>query len=215
MDEIAPGIFHWVTFHERIQMPVCSYYVEPAGVVIDPMVPDDGLEVFDGHEKPRQALLSTRHHYRHCDEFVERFGLVVVASSPGLHEFEGTDRRVEGFEDGDEVAPGVVAIITDAISPDDTTFAIAHGGGAYAFADGLVRPPGGPVGVVPDQLMDDPPKTKQGLQNAYRGLLERDFEFEHLLFAHGDPLIGGGRAALKGFVSNPVGELDFGAFAPS
>jgi hypothetical protein len=213
MEEIAPGIFYWTAFHERIRMSVASYYVEPAGVVIDPMVPEEGLGWFDGHEKPQQALLSTRHHYRHCDAFVERFGLTVVASVPGLHEFEGTDQRVEGFGDGDEVAPGVVAIVTDAISPDDTTFAIAHGGGAYSFGDGLVRPPGSPVGVVPDHLMDDPPKTKDGLQNAYRGLLERDFEFEHLLFAHGEPLIGGGRTALKEFVTNPVGELDFGSFA--
>jgi hypothetical protein len=209
MQEIAPGIFHWITFHERIRMPVCSYYVEPAGVVIDPMVPDDGFEVFDGHEKPQQALLSTRHHYRHCDQFVERFGLTVVASEPGLHEFEGTDRRVEGFRDGDEVAPGVVAIVTNAISPDDSTFAIAHGGGAYAFADAVVRPPGGPLMVVPDSLMDDPPETKQGIKNACSGLLAREFEFEHLLFAHGEPVLGGGREALKKFVDGPVGQADF------
>lgn len=209
MQEIAPGIFHWTAFHERIRMMVCSYYVEPAGVVIDPMVPEEGLEVFDGHEEPRQALLSTRHHYRHCDRFVERFGLTVAASEPGLHEFEGTDRQVEAFRDGDEVAPGVVAIVTNAISPDDTTFQIAHGGGAYAFADAVVRPPGGPLMVVPDSLMDKPEKTKEGIQNACRGLLRRDFEFEHLLFAHGEPWVGGGRAALEEFVSGPLGQPDF------
>jgi hypothetical protein len=213
VQEIAPGIFGWVTFHEGIRQPVCSYYVEPAGVVIDPMVPEGGLEVFDGHAQPQQALLTTRHHYRGCKEFADRFGLTVLASAPGMHEFEGTDRDVEAFNDGDEVAPGVTAIITDAISPDDTTFAIDHGGGAYAFGDGLVRPPGSPVGVVPDDLMDDPPKTKDGLQNAYRGLLERDFEFDVLLFAHGEPLVGGARKALKDFVNNPVGKLDFGSFA--
>jgi hypothetical protein len=179
---------------------VSSYYVEPAGVVIDPMLPEDGFEVFDGHETPQQALLSTRHHYRGCGAFVERFGVTVVCNSAGLHEFEGTDRRVEGFGHGDEVAPGVVAIGTDAISPDDTTFHIAHGGGALSFADGLVRPRGGPLGFVPDALIgDDPEGVKERLFNAYRGLLERDFE--HLLFAHGEPLIGGGHAALKEFVA--------------
>jgi hypothetical protein len=199
MQEIAPGIFHWITFHSGIGMQVCSYYVEPAGVVIDPMVPDDGLEVFDGHERPQQALLTIRHHYRGCDAFVERFGSTVVCARSGLHEFEGTDRQVEGFGDGDEVAPGIVAVVTDAISPDDTTFVIAHGGGALAFGDGLVRPPGGPLGFVPDNLMDEPEKTKEGLINAYRGLLERDFDT--LLFAHGEPLVGGGHAALKEFVT--------------
>ena len=44
-----------------------------------------------------------------------------------------------------------------------------------------------------------------------RGLLERDFE--HLLFAHGEPLVGGGKSALRDFVAKPVGEPDFGATA--
>jgi hypothetical protein len=199
VQEIAPGIFHWTAYRASIGMRVSSYYVEPAGVLLDPMLPDGGLEVFDGMSRPQQALLSTRHHYRDCDRFVERFGVTVVASSPGLHEFEASDRRVEGFEFGDEVAPGVVAVGTDAISPDDTTFHIAHGGGALAFGDGLVRPPGGPLGFVPDGLMgDDPESVKDGLRAAFRGLLERDFD--HLLFAHGEPLVGGGRAALKEFL---------------
>jgi hypothetical protein len=202
MQEIAPGIFHWTAFHEGIRMRVSSYYVEPAGVVIDPMVPEEGLEVFDGHERPQQALLTIRHHYRGCDAFVERFGVTVLCAGSGLHEFEGfPDREVEGFGDGDEVAPGVVAVVTDAISPDDTTFAISHGGGALAFGDGLVRPPGGPLGFVPDGLMDEPEKTRERLTSAYRGLLERDFDFDTLLFAHGEPLVGGGRAALKEFVT--------------
>jgi hypothetical protein len=47
--------------------------------------------------------------------------------------------------------------------------------------------------------------------NAFRGLLERDFD--SLLFAHGEPLVGGGRAALKDFVSKPVGQPDFGSTA--
>ena len=201
MNEIAPGIFHWTAFHKGIGLDVSSYYVEPAGVVIDPMLPDEGLDVFEGHEPPRQALLTTRHHYRACAEFAERYdGLTVACSSAGLHEFEGTDRKVEGFGDGDEVAPGIVAVATDAISPDDVTFVIDHGGGALSFGDGLIHV-GGVLGFVPDEYMDEPPKTKQRLADAYRGLLERDFTFEHLLFAHGEPVLGGARSILSDFVS--------------
>jgi hypothetical protein len=200
VQEIAPGIFHWSTYHPGIRMRVSSYYVEPAGIVIDPMVPEDGFEVFDGHAPPQQAILTIRHHYRGCDEFRERFALTVACSEAGLHEFEGTDREVERFSGGDEVAPGVTAIATDAISDDDVTLHIAHGGGALAFGDGLVRPPGSSVGFVPDGLLgDDPESVKAALYDAYRGLLERDFDT--LLFAHGEPLPGGGYSALKEFVS--------------
>ena len=201
MQEIAPGIFHWTAHHEGINMRVSSYYVEPAGVVIDPMLPDDGLDVFEGHEPPRQALLTTRHHYRACAEFAERYdGLTVACSSAGLHEFEGTDRVVEGFGDGDEVAPGIVVAATDAISPDDVTFLIDHGGGALSFGDGLAQF-GSEIGFVPDQYMDEPPRTKERLAEAYRALLERDFAFEHLLFAHGEPVVGGARPMLSDFLS--------------
>jgi hypothetical protein len=201
VQEIAPGIFHWTALHPSIGMRVSSYFVEPAGVVIDPMLPEDGLEVFDRFSQPpQQALLTTRHHYRGCAELVERFGVTVACSAAGLHEFEGTDRQVEGFTGGDELAPGVVAVATDAISPDDVTFHIAHGGGALAFGDGLVRPPGGSLGFVPDGLIGDDPETvKAALYDAYRGLLQRDFDT--LLFAHGEPLVGGGHSALKEFVT--------------
>ena len=52
---------------------------------------------------------------------------------------------------------------------------------------------------VPDRLMgEDPEGVKSGLLEALERLLEQDFE--HLLFAHGEPIIGGAKAALKAFV---------------
>ena len=46
--------------------------------------------------------------------------------------------------------------------------------------------------------MDEPEQTKRGLREAYRGLLELDFDL--LLLAHGDPVVGGARDALREFV---------------
>src|SRR2546423_1725654 len=98
MRELRPGLFHWTTFHEGIGAPVCSYYVEPVGALID---------------------------------------------------------------------------------------ALMHYGETLSF--------------VPDGLIgDDPEGVKTGLTDAFRGLLERDFE--DLLFAHGDPIVGGGQAALRRFI---------------
>jgi hypothetical protein len=202
VQEILPGIHHWTAFHERIRQPVSSYYVAPAGALVDPMVPEEGVDWFEGlDQRPQLILLTNRHHYRHSDRFVEAFGCRVRCSRRGLHEFErGPD--VEGFDFGDEVAPGITAVEVDAICPDDTALHIALGDGAVAFADGLIRPDGGPLGFVPDQYMDDPPATKRGLMDSFRGLLELDFD--NLLLAHGEPLIGGGKAALRDF-SESVG----------
>jgi hypothetical protein len=46
--------------------------------------------------------------------------------------------------------------------------------------------------------MDEPEQTKRGLRDAYRRLVELDFDL--LLLAHGEPVVGGGRQALQAFV---------------
>ncbi len=68
------------------------------------------------------------------------------------------------------------------------------------FADGVVRggPQGqsGPLGFVPDTLMDDPRGTKRHLLDAFIRLMG-ELDFDHLLLAHGGPVIGDGRAQLQ------------------
>jgi hypothetical protein len=212
MQEVVSGIWHWTAFHPRIRQPVSSHYVEPAGALVDPMLPAEGIEWFEARDRtPTQILLTNRHHYRQSDAFVEAFGCPVRCTRQGLHEFEGGP-EVEGFEFGDELAPGITAVEIGAICADEAALHIAREKGAVAFADGLIRPAGGPLGFVPDGLMgDDPGTVKSALKDSLRGLLERDFE--HLLFAHGEPLVGGGKSALADFVGKPVGEPDFGSTA--
>ena len=196
MREILPGVHHWTGIHPKIRQPVSSYYVEPVGLLIDPLVPREGIEWFESRP-PRQVVLSNRHHYRQSDRFVEAFGCTVRCSEPGLHEFDD-GRNVQGFAFGEEIAPGVTAIEVGAICPDDTALQIAIGDGAILFADALTRPGGGELAFVPDFLMgDDPGAVKAGLLDSFHELLE--LSFDSLLFAHGDPLIGGGKRALSEF----------------
>ena len=74
-------------------------------------------------------------------------------------------------------------------------------GGALAFADSLINA-GGRVGFVPDGLLgDDPEQVRADITAAVRELLDTQ-EFAHVLFAHGDPVVGGGRDALARLVQN-------------
>jgi hypothetical protein len=205
MREIIPGIFHWTTLHESIGVRVSSYYVEPAGIVIDPKVPEEGLEALPG--TPQQVVLTTGLHDRDAQRFADAFDIPIRAS------FEAAERlgdalTIEPFNDGDEVAPGVTAIVIDVLCPDECALHIAVDKGAIAFADGLIRY-GDALAFVPDDLLGaHPDRVKEGLKQAFLGLLTRDFD--HLLFAHGEPLIGGGKAALRDFATSPVGHEDFG-----
>lgn len=203
MQEILPGINHWATRHPRIGIVVSSYWLDAAGVLIDPLVPvPEGLDWFAGRPAPPAAvLLSSRHHYRESGLFAERFGCTIHCNSAGLHEFSHGE-QVRGFEIGDELPGGVLACEMGAICPDDTALYIPASR-ALVIADSVVL--GGPkgqeglLGFVPDSLMDDPPQTKSGILDSCRRLLA-ELEFEHLLLAHGGPVIGDGREMLQELV---------------
>lgn len=70
-------------------MAVSSYYVEPAGVLIDPMLPEAGLGAFEGRSRPRQVVLSSGNHIRDTRSFVEAFGCTVVVSREGAERIGG------------------------------------------------------------------------------------------------------------------------------
>jgi hypothetical protein len=202
MQEIAPGIFHWTAFHDGIRQQVHSYFVPAAAALIDPMEPEEGLDWFAERTPPERILLTNRHHYRHSGRFVDRFGCRVLCHRSGLHEFEGGP-AVRGFKFGDEVAPGITAYEVDALCPEESALYIESGGGAISVADGVVEWPGQPgLSFVPDNLIgDNAEDVKDGLRAAYRRLAD-ELEFENLLMAHGNPVTGGAREALRQFVDS-------------
>ncbi|MGE0029085.1 MAG: hypothetical protein AB7O78_12780 [Thermoleophilia bacterium] len=187
MREILPGVWHWPTVHERHGIEISSYLLGSEGVVIDPRVPAGGLEAIEAIGPPSVAILSNRHHYRHAGRFAEAFGTRVLVNRLGAQEFTHGE-PVEFFDAGDELPGGVRSVPVGALCPDETALFIpAHR--AVAVADGLVRwQPEGPLDFVPDMLMHDPERTKQGLVAAYRKVLELDWDT--LLLAHGRPLVG-------------------------
>jgi glyoxylase-like metal-dependent hydrolase (beta-lactamase superfamily II) len=184
---------HWTARRPQIGMDVSSYYLTDEHVLIDPMVPAEGLDWFEENGPPTDALLTNRHHDRDAWRFAERFGTRVHCVRVGLHELEGRGDVVP-FDFGDELPGGAVVHEVDAICPDDCALHLpAHR--ALACADGVMSYDG--LRFVPEQYMDDPERTKEGLRAAYRRLL--DLDFDTLLVAHGEPVVGGAKAALREF----------------
>lgn len=196
MNEIAPGLWHWTAPHDRIGVDVSSYYLEAERVVIDPMLPPDGLRWFEQRGAPEHVLMTNRHHDRHAWDLRAAFGAQVHCIRNGAYELEGRGPVVE-FDFGDELPGGAVAYEIGAICPDETALHIpAHD--ALACADGVIRYEDA-LGFVPEQYMDDPEQTKRDLRAAYRQLLGLDLAFDSLLVAHGTPLVGGAKQALREF----------------
>jgi hypothetical protein len=206
MREVLPGVYHWTARHPKIHVEVSSYWLDEHGVLIDPLTPPDvGVDWFAQRPvKPGAIVLSNRHHYRHSGELAQAFGCQVYCNRAGLHEFTHGE-AVTGFDIGEELPGGVLACEMGAICPDDTALYIPAKR-ALSIADGVVR--GGPhgqdglLGFVPDRLMDDDPQaTRRGLLEACSRLLDC-LDFDHLLLAHGGPMIGDGRAQLQDLVDS-------------
>jgi hypothetical protein len=203
MEEILPGIWHWTAPNPSIGGAlVSSYWLDEPAVLIDPLLGEDaGIAFFESRPTPPQAVvLANRHHYRDSGAICERFGCSLHVPSAGLHAF--TDRQpVVAYGPGDELPGGLAPFVIGSLSPDENGL-LLESAAAIWVADTLIRSctdPGSRIGWVPDSLMDDPEETKAGLLQAFSEVLD-DYEFEHLMLAHGLPLVGDGRAELEALV---------------
>lgn len=195
MQEVLPGIWDWQAFYDKLGMPVHSHSVR--GTLIDPILPEEGIDAVRQLE-PQRIVLSNRHHDRHSQRLVEELDLPVLCHRAGLYEFG--DRRLEptGYDDGGEIAPGIEAYEVlegwhgeCALHVPDAELLI--------IADSVIRDPGPDLSFVPDRYLgEDAAEEKARLRAGLRTLL--DLEFDHLMFAHGAPWIGGAKAALREFV---------------
>jgi hypothetical protein len=190
VDEIAPGLWHWTAQRETIGKEVSSYYLSDARVWIDPMLPPERPDWF----RPQHAILTCRHHSRDA----WKLDCTVWVVEQGAHELEGRG-EFRTYAWGEELPGGIVACEVDALSPDETALHIpVHS--ALAIGDGVVRWEGVEgLTFVPDFLMDDPEETRAKLRAAYRRLLD-ELEFDHLLLAHGAPVVATARAELQSLV---------------
>jgi hypothetical protein len=199
--EVAPGLIWWRSPHPDHGLLVDSYWLDNDGVLIDPVVPSDGggLAWFSAKPKwPTSIVLTNRHHYRSSNAFIERFGCKPVhVPETGLDNFTA-GQPVSGYSEGNVLPGGLEPITIGVLAPDDGALYLPALKAIW-FADSLVRSSnslGGPLGFVPDNLMDEPEQTKRGIVAAVNGILGR-YAIEHVLMPHGGPVIGDGAEKLR------------------
>jgi glyoxylase-like metal-dependent hydrolase (beta-lactamase superfamily II) len=212
VNEILPGVFHWTARHPNHGQIVHSHYWQPGKTLVDPLLPEDPGPLL-GELRERgvlQVVLSNRHHWRSSSEIRAAFSDVpVLCNDQGLYEFtEDEERDVEPFAVGSLLAPGMRALELGAICDDDTALLIDTADGAVLFADALIRSDGA-LAFVPDFLLGDPEADKRAMLTALERILAEQ-EFDNLLFAHGEPWLGGGRDALADFVARGGRSATFG-----
>jgi glyoxylase-like metal-dependent hydrolase (beta-lactamase superfamily II) len=192
MEEVIPGIRHWQARHPNIGADVSSYLLTDTGTAIDPLLPDGEDVSWLGHRVER-VVLTVRHHVRSAADF----GAPIFVHRSGLHEFEGGNLDMRGYEAGDEIVPGIRVLPFGRICSDDAVLKIDLGPGVLAFGDGLINY--GALGHPPDRYIgDDPEAIKADIVEGLLPLLDEDFDV--LLFAHGTPVPSGGKEMLERFL---------------
>lgn len=142
--------------------------------------------------------LSNRHHRRDAFRARERFGAPVRVPRVGVHEFEADD-PIEPYDFGEPLAGGaVVAHQVSEVWADDGALHIPAVA-ALALADSVIHY-GDELEFVPDRLMGNAQKERAGLRGGLARLAER-LEFDHLLLAHGAPIVDEGRERLRAFAA--------------
>jgi hypothetical protein len=193
--EILPGVLRWSARHPSAGVDSGSHYLVEEGILLDPIAPPEGIEWFDGREVG-EILLTNRHHTRSAFELQDRLRVPIRAPRTGMHDLP--DHRVQPYDFGDELSSGIRPHAISETWPDETALEIpAHR--AVAIADGVTNYDG--LGFFPDHLLgDDPEAEKQRLREGFARLVEA-VDFDHLLFAHGAPILGDGRERLKHFAA--------------
>jgi hypothetical protein len=72
-------LFHWQAYNDYIESDVDSYYarLDPP-VLIDPLMPEEGIDWFRQHGIPQHIVMTNRHHDRNCQEFIDEFGVTAL-----------------------------------------------------------------------------------------------------------------------------------------
>jgi hypothetical protein len=198
MNEPLPGLYHWATEHPSTGGMAHGHYHQASGTIFDPLTPPEGLEWFDGLDV-RRIVLSCRHHRRDSAEIAQRFGCPVVAHEAGIDDLGGLPVDVQSFTTGEQLTEGVRAVAMNAIAPDDAAIHLDCGPGAILFADSIINRAG--PGFVSDSLIGDDPEAVKALTRERAAALLGSEDFDALLFAHGDPIVAGGRDALQRFAT--------------
>lgn len=199
MKEIAPGLHYWTAAHPNwspdpepdspADWPEevgCVLYRSPdAAVFIDPLVPDELWESLDERVAGRPVIVLTtmRFHARSRDAVAERYGGAKVPHDGPMP--AGVEALpIKGFDETMYWLPGPRALVP---------------------GDRLIGAAGGGVRTCPPSWLDylRSGVGAEDLRVALAPLLELPVEL--VLLSHGEPVVGGGRAALAAALAEAGG----------
>jgi hypothetical protein len=191
LEEVVPGVYNWHVRDDRIGARSDAYAVvdrDGAVVLIDPLPIDEKLLRPLG--TIAAILLTAGNHQRSAWHFRELFNAPVWAPEKA----HGLEEEPDNFyTSGDALPGGLSALQTP--GPTEAMYTLwlqQHPRGIVFISDLLTHEGRGRPEFVPSQYQDDPQRTRLSIQR----VLDR-LPVDTVCFAHGEPIVGAGRAALR------------------
>jgi hypothetical protein len=185
MEEIAPGLRRWTSWHDHWEEHVGSVAVETADglVLIDPLDPPSDLA------RPKHVLITVYWHARSADRLKARFW------APSRSKRPLANRGVEAEAAAGELPGGIVAFPTARASeavywlPEHRALVV---GDVLLGAGAKPRATDDPLRLCPQGWLGKP--TQDDLRASLRPLL--DLPVLRVLVSHGLPVLKDGKRAL-------------------
>jgi glyoxylase-like metal-dependent hydrolase (beta-lactamase superfamily II) len=201
MREILPGVFHWTVDWPGV-FPLESYWLktDTGSILIDPIEGPD-LGAIEESGDVLAVILTTGGHERSAGLFARRTGatMYIPAVDERLIENPG---EYATYEDGETLPGRMLAIATPGQRMADGEHALLSPlhGGTLIVGDCL----GTAAKWTPwEELpLGGHPRNHPHPAESLSHLL--DHEFENLLPGHGQPILGGARAALQKLIESGV-----------
>ncbi|HEU4342382.1 MAG TPA: MBL fold metallo-hydrolase [Candidatus Binatia bacterium] len=197
MREILTGVFTWQWFSEPHGYNFNGHLIchSTGNLCIDPVEPtDEDLEQL-GKFGVTRVLLTNRNHSRAANKVRARTG-----ARTAIHPADAPHARSEGAALDDELHVGekigpLVVVGVPGKSPGEIALHWPERK-ILIVGDAVVGDPPGRCKLLPEKVMDDPPKLRESV----RGLLAVDFDT--LLVGDGAPILQDAKHRLQELVAN-------------
>lgn len=192
MREILTGIFSWPWFSEPHGYNFNGHFIRHAdgNLCVDPVEPSEEDMAEMARQGVARILITNRNHSRAANKIRARTG-----ARTAIHPADAPHARSEGAELDDELKVG------DKVGPFVVVGAPGKSPGEVVLhwpdrrillvGDALVGDPPGKCKLLPDKVVDDPPRFRESA----RGLLALDFDA--LLVGDGVPILQSAKERLR------------------
>jgi hypothetical protein len=192
VDEVAPGILVWQTYDSKVKADLFSTALDtPGGIcLVDPIpLESDGLASLRARRKAAEIFLTNYNHVRAAAEFANIFSVPIYAHGElrGGPDFP----QATWVQDGEVFFNGLTAVAIEGGPAGETALHYGDAGGTMVLGDALINFEPHGFGLLPAKYCMDSHLMRRSLEKLL------DYAFERMLFAHGTPILSGGRARVE------------------